>query len=89
MSFNLYAVKELLEENASLRAELEQITRPEIVRCKDCRWRDKGLCRASKSIKYDLRREKYTYKTVMEPDGFCHIGEPFPQKEVNDGQEQV
>lgn len=47
----------------------------EIVCCKDCRLKDTQLCRASRSIKYDPRREKYTYKTLMEPDGFCSIGE--------------
>jgi hypothetical protein len=50
----------------------------EIVRCKDCRFRDKQLCRASKSIHYDLHKEKHTYKTFMEPDGFCSIGERGP-----------
>lgn len=52
----------------------------EVVRCKECRWKDTALCRASKSIKYDLRREKHTYKTFMEPDGFCSIGERGPQE---------
>ena len=54
----------------------------EVVRCKDCRWKDTVLCRASKSVKYDLRREKHTYQTCMEPDGFCSIGERGPQAAV-------
>lgn len=55
----------------------------EVVRCKDCRWKDTVLCRASKSVKYDLRREKHTYKTFMEPEGFCNIGERGPQEAEN------
>lgn len=47
----------------------------DIVRCKDCRFKDTSFCRASKSIKYDLRKGEHTYKTIMEPDGFCSIGE--------------
>ncbi len=46
-----------------------------IVRCKDCYLKDTQLCRASRSIKYNLRTEKHTYKTFMEDDGFCSIGE--------------
>ena len=85
---NCYAkdgVQAIIDERDELRAELatsQQETRAavELVRCKDCRWRDTVLCRASKSIKYDLRREKHTYQTFMEPDGFCSIGERGPQE---------
>lgn len=75
---NLYECAEHRE--AAIRAQLtssQQRERAavEIVRCKDCRWKDTAICRASKSIKYDLRREKHTYQTCMEPDGFCSIGE--------------
>lgn len=63
----------LSNNNTELRAERDKAV--EVVRCKDCRWRDKPLCRAAKSVKYDLRREKHIYKTLMEPDGFCSIGE--------------
>lgn len=69
----------------SLQAQLAESQRREraaveVVRCKDCRWKDTVLCRASKSVKYDLRREKHTYQTCMEPDGFCSIGERGPQE---------
>jgi hypothetical protein len=72
-------VARLETELERLRAELERITAerdatPEIVRCKDCELKDTQLCRASKSIHYDLRKEKHTYKTFMEPDGFCSGG---------------
>lgn len=66
-------VAQMSAENARLRAERDKAV--EVVRCKDCRWRDKQLCRAAKSVKYDLHREKHIYKTLMEPDGFCSIGE--------------
>jgi len=61
-------VQELAKAKAEGRLEI-------VVKCKDCRLKDTQLCRASKSIKYDLRKEKHTYKTFMEEDGFCSIGE--------------
>lgn len=75
----------LLSRITELEAQLAESQRREraaveVVRCKDCRWKDTVLCRASKSVKYDLRREKHTYHTCMEPDGFCSIGERGPQK---------
>jgi hypothetical protein len=75
----------LESELAEVKSQLAESQRREraaveVVRCKDCRWKDTVLCRASKSVKYDLRREKHTYQTCMEPDGFCSIGERGPQE---------
>lgn len=54
--------------------EPDELVKP--VRCGECRYRNKQLCRAAARTKYNLKTEKWVYKTMMEDDGFCHVGEP-------------
>lgn len=78
--------KRLLKDHNRLTAQVEaletelagyreaEIIKP--VRCGECRLKNKQLCRAAVRTKYNLKTEKWTYKTLMEDDGFCSRGEP-------------
>lgn len=61
-------------ESARIIADaFDQVVKP--VRCRECRFKDRELCRAAYRTKYNLKTEKWAYKTMMEDDDYCSCGE--------------
>lgn len=49
--------------------ELEDLQ--EKMHCENCRLKDTEFCRAVWKTKYNIKKEKWICKTMMEDDGFC------------------
>lgn len=66
-------IVEYMEKVKALEA-METVDTEIVVRCKDCIHKNTEFCRAVWKTKYDLKKEKWKCKTMMEDDGFCSIG---------------
>lgn len=61
--------------DSAIQALQAQVERDKML-CENCSLKDNELCRAVWKMKYNIRTGKWTYKTMMEDDGFCSRFEP-------------